>query len=104
MTPVLAASHYLAHPHIDWVSLSPLLALLGGALVVLMFGLLADRAAREQGVPVLTLFVFAITIALTIGRFNHERTIVAGALRVDDLALTLNLILCAGGIATVLFS
>jgi len=104
MTPVLAASHYLAHPHIDWVSLSPLLALLGGALIVLMFGLLADRAAREQGVPVLTLFVFAITIALTIGRFNHERTIVAGALRVDDLALTLNLILCAGGIATVLFS
>ena len=33
------------------------IALLGGALVVLMFGLLGDRGARERGVPLLTLIV-----------------------------------------------
>ncbi len=105
MTLLLATTaHYLPHPHVDWASISPLIALLGGALVVLMFGLLGDRGARERGVPLLTLITFAIALALTIWRFKHERTVIAGALRIDDLALTLNLILCTAGIATVLLS
>ncbi len=104
MTPILATAHYLPHPVIGWGSLSPLVALLGGAVIVLMFGLLSDRGARERGVPVLTLIVLAITIGLTIWRFKHQRTAVAGAIRVDDLTLALNLILCTAGIATVLLS
>ena len=49
MITLLAVTHYLPHPHIDWGGLSPLIALLGGAVVVLMFGLIGDRGARERG-------------------------------------------------------
>jgi NADH-quinone oxidoreductase subunit N len=101
---VLAATHYLPHPHVDFASLSPLIALLGGALVVLMFGLLSDAGARERGVPLLTLVVLATALTLTIWRFDHPRTVVAGALRVDDLALTLTLVLIVGAAAAVLLS
>jgi NADH-quinone oxidoreductase subunit N len=104
MTPILALTHYLSHPAIGWGALSPLIALLGGAVVVLMFGLLGDRGARERGVPALTLLTFAIALGLTIWRFKHERTAVAGAIRVDDLTLSLTLILCLAGMATVLLS
>ena len=34
-------------PHIDWAGLSPLIALLGGATVVLLVGLLRPRVVRE---------------------------------------------------------
>ena len=71
MTALLATTHYLPHPHIDWGAISPLIALLGGAVVVLMFGMLGDRGARERGVPLLTLIVFATALGLTIGRFKH---------------------------------
>jgi NADH-quinone oxidoreductase subunit N len=102
---LLATTHYLPHPHIDWTAISPLVALLIGAIVVLMFGLLGDRAARERGVPVLSIIVLGITIALTIAHFDHDSvSAVAGAIRIDDLTLTLNLIVCVGGIAAVLFS
>ena len=40
-------------PHIDWAGLSPLIALLGGAIVVLLVGLLRPRAVREALVPLL---------------------------------------------------
>ena len=33
-------------PPIDWAALSPLLALIGGALLVLLVGLLSARAVR----------------------------------------------------------
>ncbi len=104
MIALLATAHYLPHPHVDWGAISPLLALLGGAIIVLMFGLLGDRGARERGVPLLALIVFAIALGLTIWRYKNQTTAVAGAIRVDDLALTLNLILCIAGMATVLLS
>ncbi len=40
-------------PTIDWAGLSPLIALLGGALVVLVVGLARPRWVREGAVPVL---------------------------------------------------
>ena len=42
-------------PHIDWAGLSPLLALLGAATLVLLIGLLRPRAVREVLVPLLAL-------------------------------------------------
>ena len=46
----LAAAH-IKGPHIDWLSLMPLLILGGGALVVLLLGLLGATVVRERVVP-----------------------------------------------------
>jgi NADH-quinone oxidoreductase subunit N len=101
---VLAVAHYLAHPHVDFASLAPLLALLGGATVVLLVGLLRLPAAREHGVPLLTLAALGAAAGLSIWRWHHSRSVIAGALEIDDLALVVNLILSAGGAAAVLLS
>ncbi len=53
MSP-LATAH-LKGPHVDFAALSPLIALLGGAVVVLLVGLLGSRRVREQVVPALSL-------------------------------------------------
>ena len=42
-------------PTIDWAALSPLLAVLGGSIGVLMLGLLRSRFARETLVPALSI-------------------------------------------------
>ena len=90
-------------PHIDWAALSPLLALLGGSLVVLMAGLLRPRFVRETIVPLLTLGVIGASLGLTIWQWNADKTIISGALRVDDLALALNVVFLGAAMgATVL--
>ena len=53
-------------PHIDWAGLSPLVALLGGATVVLLVGLLRPRFIREHVVPALALLTTLATAGLTI--------------------------------------
>ena len=84
----LAAVHHLKGPHIDWAAFSPLLALAGGGLIVLMVGLLPSRLVRHRVVPVLTIIAFAASIGLAIWRFHHPASIISGALRIDDLALS----------------
>ena len=54
MTLLLATAH-LKGPHIDWAGLSPLVALLGGAVIVLMFGLIRSHWVRAELVPALSL-------------------------------------------------
>src|SRR5512133_2933504 len=49
-------------PHIDWAGLSPLLALLGAATLVLLIGLLRPRAVRALLVPALALAGFLAAI------------------------------------------
>ncbi len=51
-------------PAIDWAGLSPLLAVFGGGVVVLMAGLLRSRFVRESLVPLLA--------AATLGAFAPE--------------------------------
>jgi NADH-quinone oxidoreductase subunit N len=101
MIPLLAT---LKGPHVDFAGLSPLLALLGGAIVVLLVGLLGSRWVRAQVVPSLSLLTLASALSLTIWQWGSHKSILAGALRIDALALTLNLILLAGGMATVLLA
>jgi len=91
-------------PPVDFAGLAPLIALLGGACVVLMVGLLGPRRIREHGVPALTLIALGAAAGLTIWQWDEAKSILAGALRIDDLALVLNLILAAGGAATVLLA
>jgi NADH-quinone oxidoreductase subunit N len=101
---LLTAATRITGPHIDWASLSPFLALTIGALVVLLLGLIRAEFVRERVVPLATLLALAFTIALEIARFDHPRSIIAGALRVDDLALVLDLLFAIAAFATVLLA
>jgi NADH-quinone oxidoreductase subunit N len=102
MIPI-AVTH-LKGPHIDFAALAPLIALLGGAVVVLLVGLTGQLWARAQAVPALSLATLATALGLTIWQWNAQKSIVSGALRIDDLALVLNVVLIAGGALTVLLA
>jgi NADH-quinone oxidoreductase subunit N len=100
----LAAVGAVHGPHIDWASFSPFVVLSGGALVVLLVGLLRGAVARERIVPLLTILVLAGSVVTEIIRFNHPASIIAGALSIDGLALILDLLFATAGIACVLLS
>ena len=91
-------------PHIDWAGLSPLLALLGAATLVLLIGLLRPRAVREVLVPLLALAGFLAAIGLGIWQYGEQKNLVAGAMRLDDLTIVLSFVFCTGGAAAVLLS
>jgi NADH-quinone oxidoreductase subunit N len=91
-------------PHIAWASFMPFLILSGGALIVLMAGILPGRAAREWAVPALTAATLAAFIADVIIRFNHPTSIISGALVVDDLAFILDLIFAVAALASLILS
>ncbi len=98
------ATTHLKGPHVDFAGLSPLIALLGGATLVLLVGLLGSRWVRSQVVPALSLVALGAALGLTIWQWNADKSIVSGALRIDDLSLALNLFLIAGGACTVLLA
>jgi NADH-quinone oxidoreductase subunit N len=109
----LLASAHLKGPHIDFGGLSPLLSLLAGAVLVLMSGLIFGPGGGPAGgrlragsliVPGLSLATLGAALGLTIWQWNAQKSIVSGALRIDDLALVLNVILIAGGMCTVLLA
>jgi NADH-quinone oxidoreductase subunit N len=101
--PVSATTH-LKGPHVDFAGLSPLIALLGGAVIVLLVGLLGSRRIREHVVPALSLIVLGAAAGLTIWQWDAQKSILAGALRIDNLSLALNFILLVGGAAAVLLA
>jgi NADH-quinone oxidoreductase subunit N len=101
---IALATAHLKGPHVDFAGLSPLLALLGGAVIVLLVGLIGSRWVRGQAVPALTLAVLGTALGLTIWQWNAEKSIVSGALRIDDLALVLGLILIGGAACAVLLA
>jgi len=91
-------------PPIDFAGLSPLAALVGGTCVVLLAGLLPGRPIRVAGVPLLTLLTIAAFAGLSIWQLGESKSIIAGALRVDDLALLLNLLFAVAAAACVVLS
>ncbi len=97
-------AHHVIGPHIDWSGFSPLIAPVGGGLIVLMVGLLRARVVRRQIVPAMTIMSLLAMIGLAIWRFHHPASIFAGALRIDDLALELDMLFAVAGIAAVLLS
>ena len=101
---MISAAAKVSGPAIDWAGLSPLIAVLGGALLVLMLGLLRSRMARERLVPALSIVSLAAAIGLSIWQWGERADLIAGALRLDELTLSLTLIFCVGGIATVMLS
>src|ERR1700709_2281109 len=103
MTALLATAH-LKGPHVDFAGLSPLIALLGGATIALRVGLIRTRWVRAQLVPALSLLALGAAAGLSIWQWNEGKSIVSGALRIDDLSLVLNLILVTGGALAVLLA
>ncbi len=94
----------LSGPHIDWAALSPIVALLGGATIVLLAGLLRARVTREVVVPMLALLAFGVAFGLGVWQWDVDKTIIAGALKIDDLSIAMTWIFCVAGIGTVLLS
>lgn len=103
MTTLLAQAK-IEGPDIDWAGLSPLIALIGGSLVVLLLGLFRARPVREQLVPFLALVSIGAALGLTIWQWGEQGDLIAGAMRLDDLTLSLTGLFCVAGIATVLLS
>jgi len=62
-------------PSIDWAGLSPLIALLGGATIVLLLGLFRSRLVREALVP-LVLTILALSLYPQIALKKGEPTVV----------------------------
>ncbi len=91
-------------PHIDWAGLSPIVALTAGGIVVLAAGLFRGAWLRRYGVPLLTLLTLGATAGLSIWQWGEDKAIVSRALAVDDLAMFLNLLFCAGAIAAVVLA
>jgi NADH-quinone oxidoreductase subunit N len=99
-----ATTTHIKGPHIDWASLSPIMALSIGAVVVLALGLIRADFVRERVVPLVTVVALGFAIGFEIARFNHPRSIISGALRIDDLALVLDLLFAVAALATVLLA
>ena len=91
-------------PVIDLAGLSPLLALLGGAVLVLVTGLLPGESVRRRWVPAVALLSLAAALGLTIWQFGERKAVASAALAVDDLALLLNLLFIVAAAAAILMS
>jgi NADH-quinone oxidoreductase subunit N len=87
-------------PHIDYAGLSPVIALTVGICVVILVGLFN---VPNWVVAAKTLATLAVTAGLCIWQWGESEDLVAGALRLDDLALAAALIsILAAAVATVL--
>ena len=104
MTSLLFAAARLKGPHIDWAGFSPIVALTAGGLIVLLVGLLRSEVVRSRVVPVLSLITLGTSLGLEIWRFHHSASIISGALRIDDLALELDMLFAVSAMAAVLLS
>jgi NADH-quinone oxidoreductase subunit N len=104
MNSLLIAATHVTAPHIDWKALSPIVALTVGGLLTLLVGLLPGHVVRTRVVPVLALITFGVAIGLSIWRLHHPATIISGALRIDALALQLDMLFAVAAIATTILS
>ncbi len=104
MNIVHHVSHHLTGPPIGWAAFSPIIAPVVGGLLILLIGLFRPRVIRHQVVPAATIVALLAMIGLAIWRFRHPASIVSGALRIDDLALELDMLFAGAGIAAVLLS
>jgi NADH-quinone oxidoreductase subunit N len=96
-------------PHIDWNGLAPLIALLGGATVVLMAGLFSSRFIRLTLVPLLTIVAFGVAIGFAVYTWNDTINVFSlkgdsGPLVADDLTGLATILVAITGIAAVLLS
>jgi NADH-quinone oxidoreductase subunit N len=103
MTTLIAQ---LKAPVIDYEGLSPLFALVGGSIVVLMAGLLPGRAVQRVVTPLLTLASLGAALGLTIWIWDpgDKRPIVENAFAIDTLTLGIAVLFYTSAAAAVLLS
>jgi len=88
-------------PDIDYAALSPVLALTVGLCFVLLSGVFKPL---RRFAPDLTLVTLAATASLLIWQWGDTTELVSGALRLDDLAISISLIAILTAAFAVLFS
>ena len=93
-------------PEIAYKELSPLMALIGGSVVVLMAGLLRSRFVRHTLVPALTALSLLAAIGLSIWVWEpgEQTPIIEGSLTVDTLALGLSILFYVAGLVCIALS
>ena len=90
-------------PTIDYAGLSPLLALTAGTCVTLLAGLFPGRGGRVLPVTA-ALVTLATAFGLSIWQFGESKSLVEGAMRSDDLALSLNFVFLASAALALVLS
>src|ERR1044071_8580040 len=76
-------------PQIDYAGISPLIALTVGLCVVLLSAVF--RPLRRTA-PLLTMVTLGAAAGLLIWQWDDPKTLITGALRLDDLAISISLI------------
>jgi NADH-quinone oxidoreductase subunit N len=76
-------------PSIDYAAISPLIALTVGLCVVLLSAVFKPL---RRTAPLLTLVTLGATAGLLIWHWDDPKTLITGALRLDDLAISISLI------------
>ena len=88
-------------PHIDYAGISPIIALTVGLCVVLLSAVFEPV---RRWAPGLTLLTLASTAGLLIWQWDENKSLVTGALRIDDLAISISLIAIVTAAFCVLIS
>jgi NADH-quinone oxidoreductase subunit N len=88
-------------PHIDYAGISPLIALTAGLCVVLLSAVFKPF---RRSAPVMTTTTLLITAGLLIGQWDDPKSLITGALRLDDLAIAISLIAILTAFVCVLLS
>jgi NADH-quinone oxidoreductase subunit N len=96
----------ISGPTIDAKSLSPLIAVVVGGVVVLMVSLARARVVQRVVIPALATvsLLAAVGLAIWVWEPGEMKPLVAGAFVVDTLTLVLVLIVAASGLATIALS
>jgi NADH-quinone oxidoreductase subunit N len=100
----LFAAEAIQGPHIDWMAISPILALIGGACLVLMVGLVRAPFVRHALVPLLTLVALGASAGLAIANWGDATDVIADAMRMDDLTQFVTLLCVVSAMACVLLA
>jgi NADH-quinone oxidoreductase subunit N len=96
----------VAAPVIDYRELSPLMATIGGSIVVLMVGLLRSPFVRQVLVPALTAVSLLAAIGLTIWIWEprDREPIIEGAIAMDTLTLGVSMLFFVAGLVAIILS
>ncbi|HZQ15712.1 MAG TPA: NADH-quinone oxidoreductase subunit N [Gaiellaceae bacterium] len=97
----------ISKPHVDWLALSPSLALLGAAGVLLLVAVLVPRAVRKPASAFAAFAGFAASLALAVvvdDRSPHAAALVHDSMFRDRWAALAQVVLAGCGAAAVLVS
>jgi NADH-quinone oxidoreductase subunit N len=97
----------ISSPEIDWFALSPMLTLLGGALVMLVASVLVPQMARRGWNAFLTVSIASAAVVLAFINWNDVRdhgpkSLVSGAVALDGFSIFITIAICASVIGAAL--